>query len=205
MRPMDRSARTLSKEKLPIVDLEREPDAVARALNRACEDVGFFYISHHGVAGELLRRVFAASARFHAEPAAEKEKLAINRFHRGYIGPSTYRLNDDLKPNFSESLVMMHELEPGDPELLAEKPLQGPQWPDLPEFRATMLAYTSAMEALGRRLLTVFARALGLAEDYFVPSFARPTTFLRLLHYPPQRRLRRQTSSARRLIPTTAR
>ena len=46
---MDRSVRTLSDEKLPILDLEREPDVVAGALNRACEEVGFFYVTNHGV------------------------------------------------------------------------------------------------------------------------------------------------------------
>jgi isopenicillin N synthase-like dioxygenase len=127
------------------------------------------------------------SARFHAQPLAQKQRLAINAFHRGYIGASSYRLNEDLKPNLSESLVMMHELAPDDPELVAAKPLQGPnQWPDLPEFRDTMLAYAAAMEELGRRLLVLFAKALDLPDDYFARSFDKPTTFLRLLHYPPQ-------------------
>ncbi len=184
---MDRAARSISKEQLPIIDLSRNLADVALALNTACEDVGFFYIANHGVADELLRLVFAQSARFHAQPLDVKEKLAINPFHRGYIGASTYRLNEELKPNLSESLVMMHELAPDDPELLAEKPLQGPnQWPELPEFRETMLAYSGAMEELGRRLFVAFAQALGLPNGYFARSFEKPTTFLRLLHYPPQ-------------------
>ena len=184
---MDRVARSISEDELPILDISRDPAGVARALNTACEDVGFFYITNHGVAAELLRLVFMQSARFHAQPLAQKERLAINAFHRGYIGASSYRLNEGLKPNLSESLVMMHELAPDDPELVAAKPLQGPnQWPDLPEFRDTMLAYAAAMEELGRRLFVLFAKALDLPDDYFARSFDKPTTFLRLLHYPPQ-------------------
>lgn len=184
---MDRVARSISEDELPILDISRDPAGVARALNTACEDVGFFYITNHGVAAELLRLVFMQSARFHAQPLAQKQRLAINAFHRGYIGASSYRLNEDLKPNLSESLVMMHELAPDDPELVAAKPLQGPnQWPDLPEFRDTMLAYAAAMEELGRRLFVLFAKALDLPDDYFARSFDKPTTFLRLLHYPPQ-------------------
>jgi isopenicillin N synthase-like dioxygenase len=184
---VDRVARSISEDELPILDISRDPAGVARALNTACEDVGFFYITNHGVAAELLRLVFMQSARFHAQPLAQKQRLAINAFHRGYIGASSYRLNEDLKPNLSESLVMMHELAPDDPELVAAKPLQGPnQWPDLPEFRDTMLAYAAAMEELGRRLLVLFAKALDLPDDYFARSFDKPTTFLRLLHYPPQ-------------------
>ena len=183
----EHTARTVPEERLPILDLSRDSADVARALNAACEDVGFFYVANHGVPDELVRLVFVESARFHAQPAKAKEKLAINPFHRGYIGTSTYRLSDDVKPNLSESLVMMHELAPDDPDLLAKKPLQGPnQWPDLPEFRATMLAYVAAMEELGRKLLVAFALALELPADYFGPSFHKPTTFLRLLHYPPQ-------------------
>jgi isopenicillin N synthase-like dioxygenase len=184
---VDRVARSISEDKLPILDISRDPADVARALNTACEDVGFFYITNHGVAAELLRLVFMQSARFHAQPLAQKQRLAINAFHRGYIGASSYRLNEDLKPNLSESLVMMHELAPDDPELVAAKPLQGPnQWPELPEFRDTMLAYAAAMEELGRRLFVLFAKALDLPDDYFARSFDKPTTFLRLLHYPPQ-------------------
>lgn len=182
-----RSARIVSTDKLPILDLSREAGDVARALDSACREVGFFYVVNHGVPDELVRLVFVEAARFHAQPIEAKQALAINRFHRGYIGPSTYRLSPDLKPNSSESLVMMHELEPDDPDLLAQKPLHGPnQWPSLPEFRTTMLAYTAAMEGLGRKLLSVFAAALELPEDYFLESFEKPTTFLRLLHYPPR-------------------
>jgi len=183
----DRTARTLSEERLPILDLAGDPAEVARRLNHACENVGFFYVANHSVPEDLVRLVFAQSARFHAQPLEAKEKLAINEFHRGYIGLSSYRLNESLKPNLSESFVMMHELPPDHPDRVAGKPLQGPnQWPELPEFREIMLAYVSAMEELGRTLLGAFARALELPGDDFQRAFESPTTFLRLLHYPPQ-------------------
>jgi len=111
--------------------MSRDPEDVARALNVACEQVGFFYLTNHGVPTELLRHVFAQSVRFHAEPLDRKNALSINAFHRGYIGASSYWLNEELAPNLSESLVMMHELPPEHPDLLAERPLQRPnQWPE---------------------------------------------------------------------------
>ena len=184
---MTRSAIEIPKDRLPILDMSRDPEDVARALNVACEQIGFFYLTNHGVPTELLRHVFAQSVRFHAEPLDRKNALSINAFHRGYIGDSSYRLNEELAPNLSESLVMMHELPPDHPDLLAERPLQGPnQWPELTGFRDTMLAYVSAMEEVGGSLLSRFAIALELEEDYFERSFREPTTFLRLLHYPPQ-------------------
>jgi isopenicillin N synthase-like dioxygenase len=184
---MSREALALSEESLPVIDLSSNLDESAGAIGRACEDVGFFYVTGHGVSGMLVERVFAESRRFHALALDEKQKLTINSFHRGYIGLSSYRLTEDLQPNLSESLVLMHELKEDDPDRILGKPLQGPnQWPPLEGFREVMLDYVAAMEALGRKLLSGFALALGLPENHFQSTFSRPTTFLRLLHYPPQ-------------------
>ena len=38
--------------------------AVARALGRACRDVGFFYITGHGIPAALMASVFETSAAF---------------------------------------------------------------------------------------------------------------------------------------------
>jgi isopenicillin N synthase-like dioxygenase len=183
-----RNARALDEASLPVIELGSVPlEETAAAVRRACEQVGFFYVAGHDVRESLVRRVFDQSARFHALALEEKQRLAVNRFHRGYIPLASYRLNETLAPNLSESLVMMHELATDDPDRIAEKPLQGPnQWPDLSGFRETMLEYVSAMESLGRKLLSAFALGLDLPGGYFAPMFDKPTTFLRLLHYPPQ-------------------
>ena len=52
----------------------------------------------------------------------------------------------------------------------------------LPKTRNGLLA--SSEKPL--RLLSPMALALGLPRDWFAPHFVQPTTFLRLLHYPPQ-------------------
>jgi isopenicillin N synthase-like dioxygenase len=56
----------------------------------------------------------------------------------------------------------------------------------MPEFRAAMLAYYTAMETMTRRLVPVFAAALDLPSDYFDAAFAEPNCTIRLIHYPPQ-------------------
>jgi isopenicillin N synthase-like dioxygenase len=90
------------------------------------------------------------------------------------------------RPNLSESLMIMHAVDPRDPR--AGQPLQGPnQWPVwLPEFRPAIEDYIRAVEAVARRLIRMIAFGLGLDEHALDHHFARPTTFLRLLHYPPQ-------------------
>ena len=181
---------------LPLIDfsdLGEDPAAearLARELDAAFRDVGFCYFRGIGVSSALRAAMFAASRAFHAQPEAAKRALAINGFHRGYMAPNTSVIETSTvarvtRPNYSESLMLMHEVAPGDPRF--GQPLQGPnQWPDLPGFRATAEAYMAAMEAFCQRLLRPMARALDLPADWFAPYFAQPTVFLRLLHYPPQ-------------------
>lgn len=182
---------------VPIVDVSglASPDVVSRravgkAIRDIYEDLGFFYIAGHGVPDDVVARAFAASRRFHALPLATKMALKINAAHRGYmpIATSTIVTSSVAKvtrPNLSESLMVMHEVAQGDPEW--GKPLQGPnRWPeDLPGFREDILAYDSAQRALAERLTRAVALAFDLDEEWFAPHFARATTWLRLLHYPP--------------------
>jgi isopenicillin N synthase-like dioxygenase len=85
----------------------------------------------------------------------------------------------------------MHEVAADDPGALAGKPLQGPNhWPDeavLPGFRAAVDRYVAQMNALARKLVHAISIALDLPAQSMDRYFEKPTTFLRLLHYPPQR------------------
>ena len=59
------------------------------------------------------------------------------------------------------------------------------RWPSgLPGFRDTMLLYFRTMEALGQQLLAIYALALDLPRDYFLPLFDGAHINLRLSHYP---------------------
>ncbi len=165
---------------------------LARRLHGALRDVGFAYVTGHRVAGDLIDGLRAQARRFFALPMADKQAIAINAQHRGYMAPNsstivTSSVATVRKPNQSESFLALHELAPDDPDVVAGRPLQGPnQWPAaLPSFRPAALAYMAAMEALSRRLVGLIALGLDLPEDYFAPYFERPTVFLRLLHYPP--------------------
>ncbi len=160
----------------------------ALAFDAACRTFGFCTIVNHGVAAELVDAAFAANAAFHARPLAEKQRIAINHAHRGYMAMAssvivTSTVERATRPNLSESFMLMHEVAPGD----EREPLDGPnQWPDhVPGFRAAVAAYDAALRALARRMTRLIAVALGLEPGGLDRHFARPTTFLRLLHYPP--------------------
>lgn len=181
---------------LPVIDLaglrDSAADAViARALDDAFRTVGFCYFVNPGIDAALLDGVFAASRRFHALPAEAKHAIAMNAFHRGYMAPKTSLIETSTvarvtQPNYSESFMLMHEVPPNDPRFGTS--VNGPnQWPaDLPDFRAPVLAYDTALRHFCLRLLRPMALALGLPPDALGPYFRQPTTFLRLLHYPPQ-------------------
>lgn len=176
---------------LPIIDFDGVDEArLARQLDDAFSGIGFCYFRGIGVSEAARDGVFAASRRFHAMPQAAKQAIAMNRFHRGYMAPKTSLIETSsvarvTKPNNSESFMLMHEVAEDDPRF--GRPLDGPnQWPDLRGFREAVESYATAMRAICLRLLRPMALALGLPADWFAPYFEQPTTFLRLLHYPPQ-------------------
>lgn len=181
---------------LPVIDLAGLRDSaadagIARALDDAFRTVGFCYFINTGIDPALINDVFAASRRFHALPAEAKRAIAMNAFHRGYMAPNTSLIETSsvarvTRPNYSESFMLMHEVPPHDPRF--GTPLNGAnQWPaDLPGFRDSVLAYDTALHRFCLRVLRPMALALGLPPDALAPYFRQPTTFLRLLHYPPQ-------------------
>ena len=62
--------------------------ATARQIEAACREHGFFYVTGHGVAPDLLTRLAQASTAFFALPRAEKMEIAMARggpAWRGYF------------------------------------------------------------------------------------------------------------------------
>ena len=183
---------------IPVLDVSpihgTDPDAMgqlADAFLAAYGSTGFAYIVGHGIASSLIDDVFAASRRFHALPSAVKMTIELDQNHRGFIPIDTSTdvnstLADITRPNQSESFMMMREDGPDAAEARAGDFLAGAnQWPELDGFRATVTAYHDALCDLGGRLMRVALQSIGSAPDALDTAFARPTTWLRLLHYPP--------------------
>jgi isopenicillin N synthase-like dioxygenase len=178
---------------LPVIDIAAlrggDPDArhrVAARLGRAAREVGFMYVSGHGIAPELFEALRTAARRFFAQPLAAKMACYIgnSRNHRGYVpeGEESFYAG---KPDRKEAFDLAADLPADDPDVLAGNPLLGPnQWPDLPGFREPVAAYYAAVMALGRDLMRGFAMALGLGPHGFDRFITRPPSQLRLIHYP---------------------
>ncbi len=187
---------------IPILDVSplfgEDADAIrktAETLRSYLENIGFLYVVGHGVSARDVASVRQASKDFFALPEEQKLAIKIDKNFRGYLpfaGSTivTSSVATVSKPNQSESIFFMHEVDADDPKALAGKPLQGPnQWPDeavLPDFRPTIERYVTGMSDLARKMVSAIALSLGLPADSLDEHFADPTTFLRLLHYPTQ-------------------
>ncbi|MBO9400405.1 isopenicillin N synthase family oxygenase [Shimia sp. R9_3] len=178
---------------IPVLDLAPlmaggDTRKLAADFAKAYGETGFGYVINHGIDPALRAAVFTASERFHALPEAQKQAIALNQSHRGYIAINTSTdINSDLaevtKPNQSASFMMMREDAAADPDVY----LSGPnQWPELAGFREACEAYAAAMTALGQKLMALALEAIGVTDCSILAAFDTPTLWLRLLHYPPQ-------------------
>ena len=168
--------------------------SVAAELRHALEHVGFFIMVNHGVSPELIDGAFAQARRFHDQPLEQKLALRMNEHNNGYMAMGQYavwtsEVNVNDKPDLNEAFFCKRERAPDDPLRRSGRRFVGPnRWPDgLPGFRESVLAYTDAADALGRRVLPVCAVALDLPPDAFDAAFAESQFSFRLSHYPPVR------------------
>jgi len=148
---------------IPILDLAPyllgQPGArekLGKQLCHALENIGFYFITGHGVPQSLVDAVFAETERFHAQPLDLKMGLRRNRDNVGYLPMS--RSADSgavVKPNVNEAFFIKRDLPVDHPDVLAHKRFRGTNlWPDdMPGFRETVVAYCNALEALSKNLL----------------------------------------------------
>lgn len=183
---------------LPVVDLSpfrHDPGSAAAAtvvdeLVTAANEVGFVYLTGHGVDPALDAGIFHAARDFFDLPEDERRALAIENSpaFRGYTilgdevtnGRSDWRDQLDLGPE-----QVAPELAPGDPAWLR---LRGPnQWPaSLPEMAPTVLEWIAAMDGVGLTALRALAVGLGLSIDHWDEGFLPESdTHLKIIRYPP--------------------
>src|SRR3954453_22066119 len=77
---------------IPVIDVaghlagDAEPSRRAvTQLRWAFENVGFYYLSGHGVPQTLIDRTYEAAARFHAQPISRKLALKANEHNTGSL------------------------------------------------------------------------------------------------------------------------
>ncbi|EAU32187.1 predicted protein [Aspergillus terreus NIH2624] len=159
-------------DNLPIIDVASldSPDIedrkqLAAQIFDACTRVGFFYIKRfHG---------YSPLGGEHSDKELFGEQTNLSEsFDIGYD------IECDPDKSCADSL-------PPDPYEL----YGGNLWPSpevLPGFKETYVEYFKACLRLSRKLMRIFALALGLEEGYFDQFVTFPGCMSRILHYPPQ-------------------
>lgn len=176
---------------LPTIDLRAldagDPGAL-RTLREATHEIGFFYLTGHGLAAESADELIAAAREFFALPEADK-RLIENTYSphfRGYTAVGGERTQGYM--DWREQLDVCAEREPV-AELDPRRPwevLHGPnQWPQqVPRLRPLAMEWIDRAGSAGLRLLRAWARALGASADLFDDGFADPDPLLKIVRYP---------------------
>jgi isopenicillin N synthase-like dioxygenase len=182
-------------EEIPIIDISAAEDpgarpALARAITRAAEDVGFIYITGHRNTPEMFNAVIEQARAFFALPEGEKRKVDLKQspIYRGYLGMLEKGDDPTFKGNYLEAFHCGWELAPDDPDVRAGMPLRGPNlWPAAPSgFRDTVYRYFLNTYEVGFTLLELIAEGLDLPTDFFARHYQHNIAQLRLLRYPQQ-------------------
>lgn len=173
---------------LPEVDLRHPAWRLRARLREVAHEVGFFYLTGHGVSESLIDRVMAAARRLFALPQSDKDAIAMvhSPHFRGYTRLGGERTRGEV--DWREQIDIGPDREPiggeGKPDYLW---LQGPnQWPArLPELPDLIAEWDTALAAVSRTLLRHWAVALGSPDDVFDAAFDKaPATLIKIVHYP---------------------
>lgn len=181
---------------LPVIDVAplvrrgsgAERAAVARAIEAACRDRGFFYATGHGVPASLLARLDTLSRRFFALPHDAKMEISMDK--GGIAWRGFFPVGDELtsgRPDLKEGLYFGTELPTDHPRVREGWPLHGANlWPaHLPELKPAVLEYITATTRAAHAIVEGIALSLGLDEAYFADRYtADPTILFRIFHYP---------------------
>jgi isopenicillin N synthase-like dioxygenase len=179
---------------VPIIDIgslgrgSGDIASVGAALDRACCEFGFFYVTGHGIDPALSTRMMTLAREFFALPL--KQKMAIAMAHGGRAWRGYFPVEGELtsgRPDRKEGIYLGTELGPDDARVRAGMPLHGMNlYPALPGFRETTVAYIDEITRVGQLLLSGIGAGLGLGPDYFLERYTRdPTVLFRIFNYPP--------------------
>lgn len=156
---------------VPVVDLstrdtEEGRKAIAATIGKACETSGFFTVVGHGVAPELVRRMYRTTKDFFTSPEEDKDR-SLNQ------GSGVSGLRRLGGPYEAFAAHVTGDLPEEERAALGTHPATWKAaniWPDA-EFRATWYDYIAAMTDLSADIMRLFALALGLPERFFDDKF----------------------------------
>ena len=191
----------MALDAIPAIDLEpyRSGGAggrreVAERVARACEAIGFLVVTGHGIPQQAIDRAFAVSRAFFDLPLEEKARFMPEDgvAPRGYHAVATRNLARTYGQQAPPDLREQFFIGPLAPQPGRFAHIPGAAlfyseniWPARPAaYREVFTEIYRALESLARRLMRIFAAALGLPEAFFDDKIDRHFSTCPSNHYP---------------------
>jgi isopenicillin N synthase-like dioxygenase len=184
-------AKQVDRNVIPVIDIGplrsgADPGRVGKALHEASRNVGFIYVTNHGVPEAAIDAARGAAMRFFRSDPGLKETVRVSGAHRGWLAQGGAKMQDDARPDLKESFIWgFQDAEGRTPE---DHPLRGAnRWPGfMPELESVAMEYFGHAHDVARHLMRGFAMGLGKPEDFFLRSDAAPMSRASFVYYPPQ-------------------
>ncbi|KAG7387557.1 Envelope glycoprotein [Phytophthora pseudosyringae] len=159
---------------------------IIEEVRAAASEWGFFYIANHGLSEQEVGEFQAAQRSFFRLPKESKRSIGRSATNnRGYVEGELTKNKTDWKECFDFAGAGEDAPATDKLERLGEDENQWLDEAKLPGFRSKMRSYYDKMEYIARRLLKVFAVALGEDSAFFDQFFrSNASSTMRLNHYP---------------------
>lgn len=173
---------------IPVIDIHdalvgAAPLRTVEAVRHAAEEVGFFQVTGHGVAPALIDAAYRVADLLMTQPEDVKQRWTHPHPFRGW----------ERRPRHGERVVQqrLQVCDIGSPEEAAARGIdakyrnyfQSNVWPDIAGLRPALEALIEAEKTLGLTLMSLFAQALGLPAEHFVPYFDHQVSTFAINHY----------------------
>lgn len=175
----------------------------AKEMFHACKEVGFFYLTGHGVDDALYKGVNDQAAAFFQQDQAIKDRCLITNSQFPEAGRGYQRLAQNVtqeQRDWHEGFDFYRQLEDDHPllqrlETLGEEERKRqtpmlraknvmPNYP--PTFTPLLHRYVQEMNHLGSCVMRAIALGLELDEDHFTSQYIDdPFWVMRVINYPP--------------------
>ncbi|RBP84851.1 2OG-Fe(II) oxygenase [Marinomonas rhizomae] len=181
---------------IPLIDLSKlihENESIRQneicTLDKACREIGFFYLINTGIPKELMAALMREAKRFFNQPQVIKNSIDIKNSinHRGYGNIGEEQLDEVGHADWKETFDMALDFPKDHPLAVKYPTAYGPnQNPSDPATLEVLQEYYVQAFQVAQKLLTAMAEALSLKSDFFVRGFKDHVTVLRMIHYPPR-------------------
>ena len=163
---------------------------VVQQVARACEDIGFFGVTGHGIDPSMRRHAVETARSFFRLPFDEKQRARASgltprgylpigleglSYSRGEAAPADLKEAFQIGPEYDDA-AYYHA-----PEALPH--FHPNLWPERPPaMRQALTDYYRAMNGLARELMRIFALGLELPKNFFDGKIDRHITVMRMLY-----------------------